>query len=175
MQGTTRLVIVWCVSLAVLAWAIAAIACEKRIFLVSCVSVQQSRAMPARELYHSAWFKKARAFVERQGADWFILSSKHGLVAPDEVIEPYDVSLNDETVRERRQWSKKVAEQLRPQCVRGTCIIFLAGEKYRQFLVPALEKMSCKVCVPMKALRIGEQLHWLSEQGRSSTALCSVE
>ena len=120
--------------------------------------------MPARDLYCSAWFQKARAFVERECAEWFILSAKYGLVEPDQVIEPYNETLNDKTVEERREWSRKVVQELRPRCPAGTSVVFLAGEKDREFLAPALVKRGCRVEVPMEGLAIGEQLRWLSER-----------
>ena len=61
---------------------------RKTVFLVSCVSKKHNRPMPARELYCSAWFQKARAFVERQVGEWFILSAKYGLVAPEVSVGP---------------------------------------------------------------------------------------
>jgi hypothetical protein len=136
---------------------------RKTVFLVSCVSEKHNGPMPARELYCSAWFQKARAFVERQVGEWFILSAKYGLVAPEQVIEPYNETLSGKTVAERKEWSNKVVQELRLRCTPATSIVFLAGEKYREFLVPALRGLGCNVQVPMKGLAIGEQLHWLSE------------
>jgi hypothetical protein len=138
---------------------------RKTVFLVSCVSEKHGRAMPARDLYCSAWFQKARAFVEKKDAEWFIISAKYGLVRADQVIEPYDETLNEKTIEERREWSRKVAQELRPRCPAGTSVVFLAGEKYREFLAPALRNLGCNVEVPMEGLAIGEQLHWLSKQG----------
>jgi Domain of unknown function (DUF4145) len=134
------------------------------LFLVSCVSEKHDRPMPARVLYCSLWFQKARAFVEGQGARWFILSAKYGLVAPDQVIDPYDETLNEKSVEERQKWSKKVVQELRLHCTPGTSIVLLAGEKYRQFLLPGLRELGCSVEVPMEGLGIGEQLHWLTAQ-----------
>jgi hypothetical protein len=135
------------------------------VFLVACVSEKHGRAMPARDLYCSAWFQKARAFVEREGADWFILSAKYGLVEPDRVIAPYDETLMDKTIDERREWSRKVVEELGMRCAPGTSVVILAGEKYREFLSPALTQLGWRVEVPMEGLGIGEQLSWLSERG----------
>src|SRR3546814_861850 len=53
------------------------------VFLVACVAAKLDRPAPARDLYASPWFQKARAYVERQGGAWFILSAKHGLTAPE--------------------------------------------------------------------------------------------
>ena len=55
----------------------------KPIYLVACVAAKLDRPAPARDLYTSPWFQKARAYVERQGGQWFVLSAKHGLIAPD--------------------------------------------------------------------------------------------
>src|SRR3546814_2942975 len=63
------------------------------VFLVACVAAKLDRPAPARDLYASPWFQKARAYVERQGGAWFILSAKHGLIAPETVIARYDETL----------------------------------------------------------------------------------
>lgn len=68
---------------------------HKNVFLVSCVSAKHSKPMPARELYRSKWFLKAGAYVEAQISRWFILSAKYGLPNPDEIVPPYDQTLND--------------------------------------------------------------------------------
>jgi hypothetical protein len=58
------------------------------IYLVACVAEKGATAAPARDLYVSAWFKKARAYVERRGATWFVLSAEHGLLDPGASIRP---------------------------------------------------------------------------------------
>ena len=62
-------------------------------YLVACVSQKLDRRAPAAELYRSDWFRKALAYVEGTGARWFILSAAHGLVSPDQRLDPYDVTL----------------------------------------------------------------------------------
>jgi hypothetical protein len=56
---------------------------ESAVYLVSCVSEKRTNAAPAKDLYHSDWFVKARAFVEAKGGRWFNLSAEYGLVSPD--------------------------------------------------------------------------------------------
>jgi hypothetical protein len=82
------------------------------MFLVSCVAAKRSAAAPARDLYISDWFQKARAYVEKQGDPWFILSAKHGLVRPDQVLQPYELTLNNMAAKERRAWAQRVLEAL---------------------------------------------------------------
>jgi hypothetical protein len=132
------------------------------VFLVSCVSSKQVQPAPARLLYQSDWFVKARAFVEARGGRWFILSALHGVVAPEEVIAPYERTLNTMPVEERRQWAARVHAQLAPLLAGRHRIVFLAGQHYREYLAPALARDGFQIEVPMEGLRIGEQLAWLS-------------
>ena len=78
------------------------------ICLVSCVSVKGATPAAAKDLYQSSWFRKARLFVESIGSDWFILSAKHGLVHPDNMIAPYEHTLNTMGASERRDWARLV-------------------------------------------------------------------
>ena len=51
-------------------------------------------------------FKKAVAWAERQGHQWFVISALHGLVTPNQTIAPYDYSLRDRRgSRERESWA----------------------------------------------------------------------
>ena len=58
--------------------------------------------MAAKDLYISDWFVKARAHVEQAGNEWFILSAEHGLVHPENVIAPYERTLNAMGIADRR-------------------------------------------------------------------------
>ena len=118
--------------------------------------------MPARDLYTSDWFLKASSYAVKNSNRWFILSAKYGLLDPDDVIEPYDKTLNNMPVKARRDWAVKVLDELIPQLNNGDQVVFLAGMKYREFLVDPLYARGCQVEIPMEGLRIGEQLSWLS-------------
>jgi Family of unknown function (DUF6884) len=56
--------------------------------------------------------KKAH-WVEGSCSRWYILSAKHGLVAPGEVLHPYDETLTTKGSRDRRTWAYRVLAQLR--------------------------------------------------------------
>ena len=122
--------------------------------------------MPARDLYCSPWFVKARVYVERHGGRWRILSAKHGLVEPTEILNTYNVTLNTMPSDRRRQWAERVLADLRRCCRVGDRVVILAGEKYREHLVPVLKEWGCRVEVPMKGLGIGRQLQWLDTHTR---------
>lgn len=118
-------------------------------------------ALPARDLYVSPWFRGARHFAEQEGNRWWILSAKHGLVAPDRVIEPYEQTLHRMRIAARRQWSAQVVSQLSTQVPVSSELVVLAGARYREFLQPSLEQLGYPLRVPMHGLQIGEQLAWL--------------
>ena len=131
------------------------------IYLVSCVSQKQDQASPARDLYVSDWFHKARRYAEESGCPWFILSAEYGLVAPDQVVAPYQRTLNRMAVAERRAWANRVDRQLTEAVPELAAVVFLAGERYREFLAEHLAKRSVAVSVPMEGLQIGKQKRWL--------------
>ncbi len=131
-----------------------------KLYLVSCVSEKRSAPCAARDLYVSSLFRKARVFVEAQHAPWFILSAEHGLVHPDTVIAPYDRTLKGMPAADRRAWARKVLGSLEIQLASVDEVVFLAGQRYREFLEGEL-RSRVRVEVPMAGLTIGRQLQWL--------------
>ena len=134
------------------------------LYLVSCVRKKLAVAAPAADLYTSEWFRKARSYVAKSGGPWLILSAKYGLVHPDKVIEPYDVTLNTMPVADRREWGRKVFADLESYLAGVETVVFLAGNRYRQFLQGPLAAKGVTVSVPMEGLRNGEQLSWLKRE-----------
>ncbi len=136
----------------------------KKIALVACVSKKNPMPMPARDLYISDWFRKASAYAMRVADEWYILSAKYGLVAPDTVIEPYDETLNRMPADARRAWARRVSKELGQVLQPGDQVMLLAGIKYRENLIGPIREMGCSVEIPLQGLRIGEQLRWLKQQ-----------
>jgi hypothetical protein len=138
------------------------------IGLISCVSKKQRIASCARDLYVSPLFVKGREYIESHCDKWYILSAKHGLVSPHEIVEPYEETLKTKGREERERWASDVWDQLRHEIRPGDVIIMLAGISYRQFLVPMIQQYGCSVTIPMEGLSIGRQLQWLSLQTHKS-------
>ncbi len=137
------------------------------VYLVSCVSRKRERACEARDMYVSELFRKARRHVEASGCPWFVLSAEHGLVEPGQVIAPYERTLNSMGIADRRVWAVRVAAQLAETIPNLSRVVFLAGERYREFLARVLSEREVAVSVPMQGLRIGEQLRWLGQHAPS--------
>ena len=134
------------------------------IGLISCVSKKRPSAAEAKDLYYSALFAKSRKFIEQRCDSWFILSAKYGLVEPADVIEPYEETLNKKSLRKRVEWADRVWTVLRQRLRPDDHVTILAGERYRESLVPLMKEYGCQVDVPMQGLSIGRQLQWLSYQ-----------
>ena len=132
------------------------------IWLVSCVRPQRATSAPARELYQSVWFLKARACADSVGSRWFILSAEYGLVHPDEMIEPYEMTLDTMGVAERRNWSRRVQQQMDERMPDASRIVVLAGQRYREFLMDYL--------VGRAGMRNGQQLSWLGKHTHNGPA-----
>lgn len=136
----------------------------KTVFLVSCVSKKATTPKPAEQLYQSAWFKKARNWVLRNKRDqdcWFILSAEYGLLTPDQKVSPYDTTLLKMNHQDRHAWFLRVMSSLEAIIEPGDAVILLAGDRYREFLEPALIAKGYKVTVPTRGLKVGEQMNLL--------------
>lgn len=137
---------------------------DKRIVLISCVKSKTTGPNPAQDLYISDLFQKSSAYAKLIGDSWYILSAKYGLLSPDQVIEPYEKTLNEMGVGERKSWAKSVMSDLAKIVTHSDEVVFLAGVKYRENLIQPLTKMGSKISVPMEGLSFGNQLKWLKNQ-----------
>lgn len=143
---------------------------SRTVSLVPCASRKLNTPAKARDLYTSALFLKMRAVVEQLGAPWFILSAKHGLLRPDERIDPYDLTLKDMGVVERRSWARKVIGQMEERLLPVERVIVLAGQSYREFLMDWLTRHASRVETPLAHLGIVRQLQFLDAWLRSARA-----
>ncbi|MBT2616128.1 MULTISPECIES: DUF6884 domain-containing protein [unclassified Bacillus (in: firmicutes)] len=133
-----------------------------KIALVSCTKLKANYPCSTREMYQeSTLFKKAVKFIEQKNYDeWYVLSAKYGLLKQHDVIEPYDLTLNNMKAAERKNWSEIVIKQLDNLQINITQIDFYAGAKYREYLIPVLEEKGIVCNVPLKGKGIGEQLQY---------------
>jgi len=138
------------------------------IGLVSCTKAKEDSASTPRELYEpSALFRKARRYVEVNHGVWYVLSAKYNVLDPDgSPIEPYDETLNNAGVEERREWSRAVVGQLRERdlLAEGNTLVIHAGKAYYEELLPLLHDEPVDVEIPTEGLRMGETLSWYNEQ-----------
>ena len=139
----------------------------KKIVLISCVSKKLSHRASAENIYTSSLFKLNLKYAKKLAPDAiYILSAKHGLLSLNQEVDPYELTLSNMKASEVKEWAEKVIEQIKNiSTIDNTEYIFLAGEKYRKYLLPHLNKTR----IPLQGLRIGEQLQRLKELSKMST------
>ena len=142
------------------------------VVLVGCVKLKGPLPAPADELYISPLFKRRRAYAER-APHWFILSALHGLVRPDQVLEPYDMALAGQSRQYREAWAGRVVEDLRAQVgpLHGRLIEIHAGSAYAEVILPLLEREAAEVTWPFRGLSQGQHLAWYGGQQAHAVAV----
>jgi hypothetical protein len=129
--------------------------------LIACASGKRGYPCRAADLYQSDLFRKSLQYAEALRPDSiFILSAKHGLLPPEEEIEPYDLTLNRMSAVDRRTWAERVLRKLAEVGdLEEDRFTFLAGSRYREHLLPRIRHGD----VPMAGLTIGRQLKFLKD------------
>lgn len=128
----------------------------KTIVLVPCSSKKKQTTKPvaAKDLYIGPFFKKAMECAESMKPDKiFILSAKHHLVELDKKLSCYNMKLDKQPVKYRREWADKVLRQLKEKGVdlKNDKLVFLTGKPYYEDLLPQIKKTE----IIGEGLRIG--------------------
>ena len=121
----------------------------KPLYLIACSMAKLDHAAPAAQLYTGQAFKLAMKAAA--GADVLILSALHGVLEPDDVINPYDCYLGGLPKTDRAIWAITTAAQLAPY--RERFAVILAGKHYAAACDDFTNKRE-----PLKGLGIGQQL-----------------
>lgn len=143
---------------------------------IGCGKTKLSHPAPARELYTGNLFKQRRAYAERMsaGRPWFILSAKHGLLAPDDVVKPYDLTMADLKPVDRAAWHIAVVHGLLDCAdddddLSKISFEIHAGADYCHPLAKILELVGFgKVTLPVAHMGIGHQLEWYGRSPASN-------
>lgn len=150
------------------------------VILIGCTKAKRSEPAAARDLYDlSDLFRRRRQYAEAAGVPWAVLSARHGVIDPDQVIEPYDF-----TIRQRMTdaWAPKPwAIGAIQRCFRlaGRRAVKLPDEQYARFVEPltieihagvdyvravelAVDSFNTEITLvhPVAGMGIGEQKAW---------------
>ena len=135
----------------------------KDVYLISCSSEKLDYKCAAEEMYDSALFKKSLTFARKQQKDddyIKILSAKYYLTDLDKVIEPYDLTLKNFSVQQKKDWANKVYSQILDKySLQYDRFMFLAGNAYTEYL---MSKFKYKTDV-LEGMRIGERMAYLDK------------
>ena len=121
----------------------------KPIVLVSCGKQKLDHSAQGKDLYISRRFRAARKFAETFGSNWFILSAKHGLVAPDQILDPYDQDLNLLTSCEKSLWVETIVAGLLKYNLLPKQLVVLATGVYGDLLRECLKREGFSVIYPL--------------------------
>ena len=140
----------------------------KSLGLISCTKSKQDYECAAYEMYSTSdLFRKAYCYALNTYDFVAILSAKYGLLFPDDIIKPYDLTLNTMRSQQRKEWAKTVFYQMqnRLRLEDFDKIFFHAGKKYREHLIPKLENIGIQCEIPLQHLSIGKQKEWYKQHG----------
>jgi hypothetical protein len=153
---------------------------SKTLILVACgrrkVWDRDPAAGPtlARDAYTGGPFRLNRAYAERFGERWLILSARHGLIAPEFVLPgPYDVTFK------RPSTSPVAGGVLRGQAralalAPGTCVVVLGGAGYRAAALEAFAGTPACLSFPLAGLPVGKAMQALRRALDTGVPLASV-
>jgi len=116
----------------------------------------------AKDMYIGPLFEGAYRYARSLNPDKiFILSGKYGLLEETDMIEPYDENLNIKPTDEIKKWAKNVLAKLSQKTdLQKDEFIFLAGNKYRKFLLESIRHSS----IPIKGLTLEQQITFYSRK-----------
>ncbi len=146
-----------------------------KLCLVSCVSKKRAERYPAEEMYISPLFQGAKSFAKARFDRWYVLSAEYGLLEPGQIIEPYEKTLKKMNRSERKLWAEKVFTALTPYLKTTDILGLIAGQDYREFLLPMLTERGYIVVVPMEGLSIGKQLSWFKKFREEQKRLVDID
>jgi hypothetical protein len=140
---------------------------KMKLGLLSCTKRKQNYSCQSRKMYApSSLFSKAYAYASKNYDKIGILSAKYGLLLPEEVIEPYDLTLKTMRKKQKQAWATQVNAQLETKLDMNSIqrVYIHAGKDYREYLIPYLHQRDIETFIPLKGLSFGNQLKWYNDQ-----------
>ncbi|MCL4387691.1 hypothetical protein M1567_00880 [Candidatus Marsarchaeota archaeon] len=106
------------------------------VVLVSCGKRKLNHAAPAKDLYIGPLFRLSWKYAQTCNPDKiFILSTKHHLLSPERVIEPYDMTLKHMSIKKRKEWSIEVLKELRSKTdIKKDKFVLIAEKPYLEYI-----------------------------------------
>ena len=132
------------------------------IVFISCVKTKLPYEEMAKNLYCSNYFKTCYKYAQfLNPAHIYILSAKYGLLEPEDVICPYEMTLNNFSLEQKKEWAKFVKAQMKDKNIDfNQKAIFLCGNNYSVFLKQAFVEYETPLC----NMGFGKQIKYMNEQ-----------
>jgi hypothetical protein len=140
----------------------------RAIGLVAASKRRRGGITRAREQFDlSPVFRRARDFCDRAYSEWYILSTDHLLVPPQQVIGAREAALHMLSASERATWAEGVAAQLRLRAERSAeplTFVLYASSWYAELLQRAAPDLTIQT--PLSGMSFVERLHWYDDRLR---------
>jgi hypothetical protein len=137
----------------------------RKIGLLATGRKKASTAAPIVHFYKSPLFQKSVQYARKHYDRFYFYNAKDGLLLPDQVMEPYDLSIKTFTIKEKKQWAKNLISGFSDLESAANSHVYLHGGKiYRDHLEPELRLNGYQFETPMQGLGIGKQLAWYDQQ-----------
>jgi hypothetical protein len=123
---------------------------SRRVVLVGSSGATADHPAPAGEMFRSDGFARAREAAVRSRSPWFVLSAKHGLLDPGEVISPHGVQIDDQPAAYRSAWGEWVVAQLADRLqLDGVTVEVHGGVDFAQPLRQPLASRGAALDIPL--------------------------
>jgi hypothetical protein len=121
-----------------------------RVVLIGSSGATAPGPVRVADLFQSAGFARAREHAVSSRLPWFVLSAKHGLLEPDDVVAPYDLALGDSSTVYRSAWGEWVAAQLGERVeLAGAAVEVHGGVDFAQPLRQPLARRGAALELPL--------------------------
>ncbi|MGD9994716.1 MAG: DUF6884 domain-containing protein [Salinivirgaceae bacterium] len=125
----------------------------ENVFIINCSKEKVTYQAKASDMYCSERFNLSKKIVESNNNEWYILSSRYGLLKPNTIIDPYDKHIDDLTKTEKNVYVAKVIKQFSDFNISNKKrIIFLCDSLYVNDIFKELERKKYKIISPFSHL-----------------------
>ena len=140
----------------------------KTIVLLMCGKNKLSHKAKAKDLYTSPRFQKSIEYAKTltDYSNIYVLSAKHGLLGLEQEIAPYDKSIYEMSVQEKKAWADMVIKSLSNiSNLKEDKYIFLTDDDYNEFLLPYINNIE----LPLKDIRHDYHSEWFDNNKHFDT------
>jgi hypothetical protein len=121
-----------------------------RVVLVGSSGAVAAAPDAVGRLFLSDGFARAREHAVHSRLPWFVLSAKHGLLDPDEVISPFGIQIDDQPAAYRSAWGEWVVAQLADRVqLDGVVVEVHGGVDFAQPLRQPLARRGAALEIPL--------------------------
>ncbi|HKS69715.1 MAG TPA: hypothetical protein VJQ45_04815 [Ktedonobacterales bacterium] len=136
------------------------------IALVAARARQRGVICQAAEQFDASLvFRRARDYCQRVYPEWYVLSTRHGLISPQQVVGPGERPLWTLAADQRAAWAHEVARALDARQTRSAeplTFALFTSQLCAELLARAAPH--CAFELPLSGLSFGERLRWYDER-----------